>query len=568
METVDLLIVGAGWHGLAMAKTYLEAHTDPAPKPRVLIVDESASIGGTWAAERLYPNLKTNNVVGSYEFSDFPMCLDRYGLGPGQHIPGEVVHQYLCDFAAHFHLDPLIRLRSKVDAVTLQDDNAGSWIVDYTTTISSEQQQHHKLLAHKLVIATGVTSTPNLPHLPGQSTFTGTVFHAKDLHSQTTTTTETKNSTVIVLGGNKSALDVCYHYAAHTPTNNTKVHLVLRPTGGGPGWVWRPLLNGRMSLARLSSTRAFTLFDPAPFGGGHTTLRRMLHGSVLGRWVVGLFWAVLGWLVSAAVGYGDEALRMLRPWTGVFWMGNSLSVHNYDGDWFGMVRGGRVEVHHAEVVGADTVVCCTGWECAPTMEFRPDGVGSLKGGDRALIEYVREGLVRRQPGGEVDVQTPYRLYRFLVPPSPRFLEKRNLAFIGAHRSVHAVVVAQCQALWITAFFQDRLPSLRSLDPETARYETFWHTEYERLRRPRQSGGSGARFPDLVFDSIPYVDMLLEDLGMRTLRKKTLWGNVFEPHTPRDYRGLTQEWIQGRSPPGGGHVGEEERRVKFSQPEKR
>ncbi|KAL2167048.1 hypothetical protein VTG60DRAFT_1844 [Thermothelomyces hinnuleus] len=46
METVDLLIVGAGWHGFAMGKTYLEAHPSAASKPGILILDEAASIRG------------------------------------------------------------------------------------------------------------------------------------------------------------------------------------------------------------------------------------------------------------------------------------------------------------------------------------------------------------------------------------------------------------------------------------------------------------------------------------------------------------------------------------------
>ncbi|GAW22320.1 hypothetical protein ANO14919_118560 [Xylariales sp. No.14919] len=80
-----------------------------------------------------------------------------------------------------------------------------------------------------------------------------------------------------------------------------------------------------------------------------------------------------------------------------------------------------------------------------------------------------------------------------------------------HRSVSAVMVAQAQALWIMAFFGGRLPM--DLEPEIVYRETVWHTRYERMRRPRESGGSGGSFPDLVFDSITYTDLLLEDLGL-------------------------------------------------------
>ena len=70
-DLYDLVIIGAGVHGLAMAKTYLEVN----PKDKVQLLDSQASIGGVWAKERLYPGLKTNNMIGTYEFSDFPMIL-------------------------------------------------------------------------------------------------------------------------------------------------------------------------------------------------------------------------------------------------------------------------------------------------------------------------------------------------------------------------------------------------------------------------------------------------------------------------------------------------------------
>ena len=57
-----------------MGKTYLEA----SPDAKMVIFDGAASIGGTWAKERLYPGLKTNNLLGKYEFSDFPMTPERF----------------------------------------------------------------------------------------------------------------------------------------------------------------------------------------------------------------------------------------------------------------------------------------------------------------------------------------------------------------------------------------------------------------------------------------------------------------------------------------------------------
>jgi hypothetical protein len=47
----------------------------------------------------------------------------------------------------------------------------------------------------------------------------------------------------------------------------------------------------------------------------------------------------------------------------------------------------------------------------------------------------------------------------------------------------------------------------------------------------------------VFDSIPYVDTLLADLGLKTKRKGSAWKEMFEPYKPRDYKDIVQEWIE-------------------------
>jgi hypothetical protein len=53
---------------------------------------------------------------------------------------------------------------------------------------------------------------------------------------------------------------------------------------------------------------------------------------------------------------------------------------------------------------------------------------------------------------------PYRLYRFIVPPA--FVESRTLVFAaGAYRSPETTIIAQTQALWITAFLDHRISGL-------------------------------------------------------------------------------------------------------------
>lgn len=56
MEVIDLVVVGCGWNGVAMAKTYHEA--DPSATMR--LVDTANTVGGCWAKERVYPGLNTS----------------------------------------------------------------------------------------------------------------------------------------------------------------------------------------------------------------------------------------------------------------------------------------------------------------------------------------------------------------------------------------------------------------------------------------------------------------------------------------------------------------------------
>lgn len=568
-----------------MAKTYLETArlqsrslrgTHDVPMPTVVLVDSARSVGGTWAAERLYPGLKTNNVVGSYEFSDFPLDLDRYGLKPGQHIPGAVVHRYLNDCAHHFELSHLIRLQTRVDAAALR--HGGDWLVDYCATAGAGRQRG-QLVASRLVLATGLTSAPNIPSFPGQPAFRGTIFHARHLGEHTAHLASARS--VVVLGGNKSAWDACYSACKA----GAQVHMVMRPTGGGPSWVWRhirlwPLVD--TTLSRLSLTRAATWFDPSPFGSVGTWARWLVHRTCIGRRLCSAFWAFLDQHVSGSNGYdGDARVGMMRPWTSTFWMGNSLSTHNYETDWFQLVRDGRIIPHiatvaslHSDVVRlsdgndikADTLVLCTGWKVAPAIDFLPEPiVGQLRSNaiqdDQEMDAIHREILSqcpvlrrspeRRRPQGVTgnvasdEVPDPSEsmlpLYRFMVPTSKPYLESRTLAFIGVHLSVHTVMLAQAQALWITAFFQDRIPTARR-PSHRLQHEARFHAEYERLRRPRVAGGAGARCADLVFDSLPYCDMLLEDLGLAAARKSSMLQEALEPYTLADYRGLVQEWV--------------------------
>lgn len=191
-----------GVYGLAVPKTFLEVN----PSARVLMLDAGQSIGGTWSAERLYDGLRTNNLIGSLEYSDFPMHCDKYGVPPGTHIDGTVMHKYLNDYVDHFGFRDRIRLGATVKSAELMKE--GSWLIQYDWQTSEKDANDMTLVAKKLVLATGTTSEPFIPQIPGSDTFGGPLFHSKEFADRTADMCAAKN--IVVLGGSKSSADCVY----------------------------------------------------------------------------------------------------------------------------------------------------------------------------------------------------------------------------------------------------------------------------------------------------------------------------------------------------------------------
>ncbi len=135
------------------------------------------------------------------------MTVEKYGVKPGEHIPGTVVHQYMTDFAQTFDIWRRIRFRTKVEDI--QQGSDGQWILNLTTFQSvdgKEMTQTKKITVNKLVIATGVTGNPNMPNIPGADEFDAPLFHAKDFLEKKELLQTAKK--VVVYGGSKSAVRI------------------------------------------------------------------------------------------------------------------------------------------------------------------------------------------------------------------------------------------------------------------------------------------------------------------------------------------------------------------------
>lgn len=140
------------------------------------------------------------------QFSDLPMDFETFGVPPGSHVPGPVLHRYLMTYAEYFGVFQRIKFGATVKTAELQDNS--NWLIRYEL----EHGEQMTLLTSKMVMATGTTSEPNMPSIKGSGIFRGQMFHSKELPIRSEEMNATKN--VVIYGGSKSASDAVYMNAS------------------------------------------------------------------------------------------------------------------------------------------------------------------------------------------------------------------------------------------------------------------------------------------------------------------------------------------------------------------
>lgn len=498
-------------------------------------------------------------MKGTYEYPDFPMKEEVYGVKPYNHIPGAVLHQYLTDYAKHYGVFERTQFNTKVESIesTAIGDIDG-WLL---SVANSKDGKTETISTVKLILATGLTSTPNFPQYQGKEEFGAPYFHAKDFCLRAEEVKDVKHATVV--GGAKSAFDVAYALTEQGAT----VDLIVRPNGQGPVWLAPPFVTPfKVWMEKLLQTRFLTWFSPCPWGDEdkYPRFRNFLHGTGFGRKIVDTFWGILGGDVLSAVGYDKHPeVAKLKPWNSAFWIGSGLSIHNYRTDFWQLVKDGKIKVYidnidhlsqgkiHLEsgtVLDSEAIICSTGWKKESSLKFKnlsEAGLGldldaeekiklNNQYDEKILSLYPR---LKDQPqlAFEPKESDPYRMYRFIVPPT--MVAKRNLAFAGMVSTINTCICATVQGLWISAFLDGQLDRVASTEDEIT-HEVMLHTQWGKWRYPC---GYGASLPDMVFDALPYATMLLNDCGVNTHRKGGGVGEIFKPYGPEDFKGLIEEW---------------------------
>ena len=389
------------------------------PSAKVVVLEADDAIGGVWAQGRVYPGLKSNNVCGSLEYPDFPMD-ESYGIKAGEHIPGTVIYAYLTDCARKSGVLERTRLRTRVESA--EDKGEQGWLL---TTLSGDGRA--KILAARLIVTTGMTSDPSMPAFEGVETFTSTLFHSRDFHKHADTLNTAKS--VVVIGGAKSAWDISYAYALA----GVEAHMVIRESGHGPIWMAPPRATPLKALVEhLTLMRVLSWLSPCIWGDadGFAFVRRLLHATRLGRFFVDGFWKLLAGDVRTLMKYDDHLeTAKLGPWTNPFFLGNGLSILNYDTDFLGLVRAGKIQIHVADVtrlagdavcltdgtrLPVDVLVYATGWKHAPPLQFLPEGTAAALGLPHHVADPEPTPLELR-----ADAEILAKFPRLAAQPSPK-----------------------------------------------------------------------------------------------------------------------------------------------------
>ncbi|WP_457106272.1 flavin-containing monooxygenase [Methylobacterium sp. P5_C11] len=155
-ETLAVLIVGAGFSGLAMAIRCRQAGIGP-----LRVIEKADGIGGTWH-DNTYPGAACDVPSHLYSLSFAPKA-DWSRM----YAPQPEILAYLQDVAARHGLMPLIQLGTAFTGAT--------W--DAARALWQVETDRGPITARAIVSGMGGLHHPAYPDIPGRAAFAGPAFH-------------------------------------------------------------------------------------------------------------------------------------------------------------------------------------------------------------------------------------------------------------------------------------------------------------------------------------------------------------------------------------------------------
>jgi thioredoxin reductase len=243
LET-NTIIIGASAAGLAVAACLKHANTP------FILLEQAAQVAQTWRGHYDRLHLHTNKYFSQLPYIPFPAEYPRYASR-------DQVVAYLENFARANQISP--RFGQKV---TSADFVEGKW---QTETADARYRSNN------LVVATGYTHTPNLPHWQGEADFRGQILHSSAYKNGE----PYRGKRVLVVGfgnsGGEIAIDLHEYGAQPSMSVRSPINVISRDTLGIPSLAIGILLNwlpAHVADMLTAPVRRLTIGDTEALGLG------------------------------------------------------------------------------------------------------------------------------------------------------------------------------------------------------------------------------------------------------------------------------------------------------------
>ncbi|KAK7042606.1 FAD/NAD-P-binding domain-containing protein [Favolaschia claudopus] len=530
----SVLVLGAGAAGLITAHTLLADGFD------VCLITRDHTPGGQWAKERLYPGLKLNNVHGEFRFSPLKMAAPPDSATTGGRLTGHDMQNYMQEFADKFLKDKII-FDTEVLRVHREDGEENPWTVSVRNLNTNSSQT---LRFSKMVLCTGGTSKAKIPEYLSSAAADKVHFRRPIIHSAqfgarlneimniVASKSSGSSASVVVVGGGKSAQDIC----AHLASEGIQVTIVYEKTDA--------FTAGEHPLPDfVRKSRMLSILSPHI--NQRTRLERFLHTTWLGAKIVHGNWnGIIAGSFKAMKIPADSPLRLTYS---AFWNihTNDEGVPRDDG-FHALVNSGKIKVvAPARVTGyaedgvvllnngnsleADLIILATGYRSSWGDIF-----------DERTAHDI--GLHRRSLAAENSGPNEWATYRTLSNPPPLHPENMkwsssvykgivpaknilrwDFAINGAVLATNDGYLFETISHWISSYFLgDRMKLPKTVEA------VLQHTKRDALWLRK-------RHPDLdlslneactsfsVFWTWPqFCDELLEDMYLPSMRSGRNW----------------------------------------------
>ena len=216
-----------------------------------------------------------------------------------------------------------------------------------------------------------------------------------------------------------------------------------------------------------------------------------------------------------------------------------------------------------DTVDVDAIVFCTGWLLMSPLYSHSlaDSLGlpvPLSEQDRAKISSWEKSMsarsstvlakfpiLRQQPKYHKSQShcTPLRLYKGMAPPSDAV--NHSIVFLGKLSTTNNFLLAEVQALWAVAYLDGKILRANPNRGDKTRLDEKEQREEEvldvlawcRQRYPNR-GQAGNWF---FYDVISYTDMILEQLGLQSHRRKGWFQTLFAPFFASNLKNIVDEY---------------------------